>query len=216
MRLFRDPVWRGSLVVLLRHYAAYAVALAFGSAALTVSVLSGRTFLDAADVALVRDQLDAVPATAVRGRAGTSPRRGHPTGPRPGSRTRSPRRWPGWRAVVRRRRSAEPVGYLNPQDQAAPYVVNPATGERTPGVVFEATGALDALVPAAGSPEPGTSGLWLPDSVATRLHLAAGDPVGLQLAPPGGDPAPAMATVTGVYVTDPTVRPRTGPVSGAA
>ncbi|MDX6373562.1 MAG: hypothetical protein QOD98_2550, partial [Nocardioidaceae bacterium] len=28
MRLLRDPVWQGSLVVLLRHYAAYAVALA--------------------------------------------------------------------------------------------------------------------------------------------------------------------------------------------
>ena len=62
--LLRDPVWRGSLVVLLRHYTAYAVALAFGSAALAVSVLSGRPFLDAADVALVRDRLDAVPATA--------------------------------------------------------------------------------------------------------------------------------------------------------
>ena len=65
----------------------------------------------------------------------------------------------------------QPVGYLNPRTKAAPYVVNLATGERTPGVVFEATGALDALVPAAGSPEPGASGLWLPDTVATRLQL---------------------------------------------
>ena len=38
--------------------------------------------------------------------------------------------------------------------------------------------------------------------VATRLHLAAGDPVGLELAFPGGDPTPT-ATVTGIYVTDP-------------
>ena len=60
----------------------------------------------------------------------------------------------------------QPVGYLNPRSKPAPYVVNLATGERTPGVVFDATGALAALVPAAGSPEPGASGLWLPDSVA--------------------------------------------------
>src|SRR3954451_13780335 len=64
MRLLRDPVRRGSLVVLVRHYPAYAVALALGTAALAVSVLSGRTFLDAADVALVQSQLQAVPATA--------------------------------------------------------------------------------------------------------------------------------------------------------
>src|SRR3954447_16235284 len=64
MRLLRDPVRRNSPVTLVRRYPAYAVALALGSAALTVSVLSGRTFLDAADVALVHNQLDAVPATA--------------------------------------------------------------------------------------------------------------------------------------------------------
>ena len=97
----------------------------------------------------------------------------------------------------------QPVRYLDPRLKAAPYVVNPATGDRTPGAVFQATDALESLVPAAGSPEPGETGLWLPDSVATRLHLAAGDPVGLQLAVPGSDPAPVMATVTGVYVTDP-------------
>jgi hypothetical protein len=201
VRLFRDPVWRGSLVVLLRHYAAYAVALAFGSAALAVSVLSGRTFLDAADVALVRGQLDAVPSTSPAAEQGRV---------RASVSDRSPPRVEdavtaamagleggGPTQVIR-----QPVGYLNPRDKAAPYVVNPATGERTPGVVFDATGALEALVPAAGSPEPGAAGLWLPDSVATRLHLEAGDPVGLQLAPPGGDPTPAAATVTGVYVTD--------------
>ena len=68
-------------MVLLRRYAAYAVALAFGSAALAVSVLSGRTFLDAADVALVRGQLDAVPATAPadeQGRVRTSVSDGSP------------------------------------------------------------------------------------------------------------------------------------------
>jgi hypothetical protein len=201
VRLFRDPVWRGSLVVLLRHYAAYAVALAFGSAALAVSVLSGRTFLDAADIALVRGQLDAVPSTAdadEQGRVRASVSDGSP-----------PRVEDAVAAAMAALEGGgptqeirQPVGYLNPRTKAAPYVVNLATGERTPGVVFEATGALDALVPAAGSPEPGASGLWLPDTVATRLRLGAGDPVGLQLAPPGGDPAPAMATVTGVYVTD--------------
>ena len=94
-----------------------------------------------------------------------------------------------------------PVSYLNPLDQAAPYVVSLATGARTPGVVFQATGALEALIPAPGSPEPGDTGLWLPDSVASRLDLGVGDQVGLQLALPGTEPAPAPATVTGVYVT---------------
>jgi hypothetical protein len=104
------------------------------------------------------------------------------------------------------------VDFLDPVTKAAPYVVNPATGERTPGVVFDATGALAALVPAPGSPEPDTPGLWLPDSVAARLDLGVGDPVGVQLAAPGLDPAPAVATVTGVYVTDPDGAPedRTG------
>ncbi len=211
MRLFRDPVWRGSLVVLLRHYAAYAVALAFGSSALAVSVLSGRTFLDAADVALVRGQLDAVPSTADADEQGRV---------RASVSDKSPPRVED--AVTAAMAALEgggptqeirqPVGYLNPRTKAAPYVVNPATGERTPGVVFDATGALAALVPAAGSPEPGPAGLWLPDSVATRLHLGVGDPVGLQLAPPGLDPAPAVTTVTGVYKTDPDGAPedRTG------
>ena len=59
-----------------------------------------------------------------------------------------------------------PVSYLNPKSLFSPYAVNPATGERTIGVLFEATGALEALVPAAGSPASATSGLWLPDTVA--------------------------------------------------
>ena len=84
----------------------------------------------------------------------------------------------------------QPVGYLNPKSQLAPYVVNLATGERTLGVVFQATGALDGLVPAPGSPEPAArTGLWLPDTVATRLDLGAGDQVGVQLA----SPAPARS-----------------------
>ena len=201
MRLLRDPVWRGSLVVLLRHYPAYAVALAFGCAALAVSVLSGRTFLDAADVALARGQIDAVPATAAaedQGRVRASVADG------------SPRRvedavsaaMAGLEGGGPTQEIRQPVHYLDPRLKPSPYVVNPATGDRTPGVVLQATGALESLVPAAGSPEPGSTGVWLPDSVASRLHLAAGDPVGLQLAAPGSDPAPAMATVTGIYVTD--------------
>ena len=202
MRLFRDPVWRGSLVVLLRHYAAYAVALAFGTAALTVAVLSGRPFLDAADVALVRDRLDAVPATASaddQGRVRAAVTDGSP--PRVENAVASA--MTGLAGGAPAQEIRRPVSFLNPKSQLSPNVVNPATGERTIGVLFEATGALEALVPAAGSPTSATSGLWVPDSVATRLHLAAGDPIGIQLAFPGGDPAPTMTTVTGVYVTDP-------------
>lgn len=201
MRLLRDPVRRNSPVTLVRHYPAYAVALALGSAALAVSVLSGRTFLDAADIALVQDQVEAVPATAPadeQGRVRASLSDGSP---------------PRVEDVVTREMDAlaggdpalevrQPVGYLDPKTQAAPYVVNPATGERTPGVLFAATGALDSIVPAEGSPAPGTTGLWLPDTVADRLHLAAGDTVGFQLATPGANPAPTAVTVTGVYVTD--------------
>src|SRR4051794_18247311 len=145
MRLLRDPVRRNSPVTLVRHYPAYAVALALGSAALAVSVLSGRTFLDAADIALVQDQVEAVPATAPadeQGRVRASLSDGSP---------------PRVEDVVTREMDAlaggdparevrQPVGYLDPKTQAAPYVVNPATGERTPGVLFAATGALDSIV----------------------------------------------------------------------
>ena len=165
MRLFRDPVWRGSLVVLLRHYAAYAVALAFGTAALTVAVLSGRPFLDAADVALVRDRLDAVPATASaddQGRVRAAVTDGSP--PRVENAVASA--MTGLAGGAPAQEIRRPVGFLNPKSQLSPNVVNPATGERTIGVLFEATGALEALVPAAGSPTSATSGLWVPDSVA--------------------------------------------------
>ena len=202
MRLFRDPVWRGSLFVLLRHYLAYAVALGFGSAALTVAVLSGHPFLDAADVALVRDRLDAIPATASaddQGRVRAAVTDGSP--PRVEDAVTSA--MTGLTGGAPAQEIRRPVSFLNPKSQFSPYVLNPTTGERTIGVLFEATGALEALVPTAGSPTSATSGLWVPDSVATRLHLEAGDPIGVQLAFPGGDPTPTMATVTGVYVTDP-------------
>jgi hypothetical protein len=207
MRLLRDPVRSGSLVVLVRHYPAYAVALALGTAALAVSVLSGRTFLDAADVALVHAQLDAVPATAPaeeQGRVRASLSDGSP---------------PRVEDVVTREMNAlagggtalevrQPVGYLDPQTKPAPYVVNPATGDRTPGVLFAASGALASIAPAPGSPVPGATGLWLPDTVADRLHLAVGDQVGFQLATPGANPAPATVAVTGVYETDAHGAPR--------
>src|SRR3954469_14277617 len=123
MRLLRDPVRRGSLVVLVRHYPAYAVALALGTAALAVSVLSGRTFLDAADVALVQDQLAAVPATAPaeeQGRVRASLSDGSP---------------PRVEDVVTREMDAltgggsplevrQPVGYLDPKTKPAPYVID--------------------------------------------------------------------------------------------
>ncbi|HEX5088089.1 MAG TPA: hypothetical protein VFV89_09785 [Nocardioides sp.] len=201
MRLLRDPVRRGSLWVVIRHYPAYAVALALGTAALAVSVLSGRTFLDAADIALAHDQLDAVPATAPadeQGRVRASVADGSP----PRVEDAVARAMDGLAGGGPVQEVRQPVAYLDPRTKPAPYVVNPATGERTPGVVFDATGALGSLVPATGSPEPGASGLWLPDTVATPLHLAAGDQVGLQLAGPGANPAPATATVAGVYLTD--------------
>ena len=201
MTLLRDPVWRGSLVVQLRHYTAYALALAFGAAALTIAVLSGRPFLDAADVALVRDRLDAVPSTASaddQGRVRAAVTDGSP--PRVEKAVASV--MDALKGGAPPQEIRRPVSFLNPKSQFSPNAVNPATGERTIGVLFQATGALEGLVPAAGSPASATSGLWVPDSVATRLHLAAGDPIGVQLAFPGGDPTPILATVTGVYVTD--------------
>ena len=201
MSLLRDPVRRGSPVVLLRHYPAYAVGLAIGSAALAVSMLSGRTFLDAADVALVNSQLDAVPATAPadeQGRVRASVTDGSP----PRVEDNVSRAMAALKGGTPTQEVRQPVGYLDPETKAAPYVVNLATGERTPGVAFEATGAVASLVPAPGSPRPTGTGLWLPDTVADRLHLAVGDQVGVQLAPPGLDPAPATAAVTGIYRTD--------------
>jgi hypothetical protein len=207
VRLLRDPVRRGAPSVLVLHYPAYAVALALGTAALAVSVLSARTFLDAADVALVHNQLDAVPVTAPadeQGRVRASVSDGSP--PRvEDAVTREMRTLAGGGPTHEVR---QPVAYLDARTKAAPYVVDPATGERTPGVLFAATGALEALVPAAGSPQPSGTGLWLPDTVAQRLHLAPGDQVGLQLATPGANPAPATVTLSGVYVTDETGAPR--------
>src|SRR5262245_13265980 len=162
VRLLRDPVRRGSPVVALRHYPAYAVALALGTAALAVSVLSGRTFLDAADVALVHSQLDAVPVTASAGEQGrvrASVSDGSPARVEDAI-TREMDGMAGGGAPVEIRR---PVAYLDPRTKPSPYIVNPATGERTPGALFAATGALDALAPAPGSPTPTATGLWLPD-----------------------------------------------------
>jgi hypothetical protein len=142
-------------VVLLRHYPAYAVALALGTAALAVSVLSGRTFLDAADVALVHNQLHAVPVTASadeQGRVRATVSDGSPSRVEDAV-TREMAGLTGGGPV---REVRQPVSYLDPRTKPSPYVVNPATGERTPGVLFEATGALDALDPAAGSPKPAT------------------------------------------------------------
>ena len=202
VRLFRDPVWRGSLVLLLRRYAAYAVALAFGSAALALSVLSARPFLDAADVALVRGQYEAIPATAdadEQGRVRTSVADHSP----PRVETAVSAAMDALEGGGPTQEVRQPVSYLDPKSKFEPYVVNVATGERTLGVVFQATGVLDALVPAPGSPESAAgTGLWLPDTVATRLDLGVGDQVGVQLAAPGTSPDPTVATVSGIYVTD--------------
>ena len=203
MRLFRDPVWRGSLVVLLRHYAAYAVALAFGSrgAGRLGALGSHRSSTPPTSRWSGASSTPCPPPLPRTSRDGSGPR--CRTGPRRGSRTRSPRRWPRWRVAVRPQEIRQPVSYLNPRDKAAPYVVNPATGERTPGVVFDATGALDALVPAPGSPEPGAHRpvaarhAWPPGCTSTPATRS-----GSSWPSPGGDPAPTAATVTGVYVTD--------------
>jgi hypothetical protein len=196
---------------MLRHYAAYAVALAVGSAALAVSVLSGRTFLDAADIALVRGQLDSVPATAdadEQGRVRTAASDGSP----PRVERAVTAAMDGLAGGGPTQEIRKPVSFLNPKSQLAPYVVNVATGDRTLGVVFQATGALEALVAAPGSPESARSGLWLPDTVATTLDLEVGDQAGLQLASPGTSPEPSVTTVSGIYVTDPDGAPedRTG------
>ena len=201
MRLLGDPIWRGSPLVVLRHFAAYGLALAFATAALAISVLSARPFLDAADVALVDRQLDAVPATAPadeQGRVRASLSDGSP----PRIEDAVTAAMAGLEGGTPAQELRLPVGYLDPKTKATPYVVNPASGERTPGLAFEATGALESLVPAAGSPEPTDTGVWLPDTVAARLQVAAGDTIGVQLAAPGTSPPPVPATVTGIYLTD--------------
>jgi hypothetical protein len=197
----RDPIWRGSLWVQLRHFTAYALALGFGTATLAVSVLSARPFLDAADVALVRGQVESVPATASadeQGRVRAAVTDGSP----PRVENAVTAAMDGLAGGGPPQEIRRPVAYLNPKSQFSPNVVNPATGEHTVAVVFQASGAIESLVPAPGSPKPTDTGLWLPDTVAAAVHLSAGDPVGVQLAWPGGNPPPTAATVTGVYVTD--------------
>ncbi|MDX6373849.1 MAG: hypothetical protein QOD98_2837, partial [Nocardioidaceae bacterium] len=118
----------------------------FGSAALAVSVLSGRTFLDAADVALVSGQLDSVPATASadeQARVRTSVSDGSP----PRVENAVTEAMDGLAGGGPTQEIRRPVRFLNPKDRLAPYVVNPATGERTLGIVFEA-GSRRADVPA--------------------------------------------------------------------
>lgn len=200
MRLLRDPVWRGSLVVLLRHYPAYAVAILVGCAALALSALSGRTFVDAAEVALLEGQVQAVPASAPEDQQGlvrasmfdaTSPEAEDLVtvamdelegGSRP--------------LVIRR-----PILYRDVALRTTPYVEN-AAGDRTVGVLFNAGGTVVSLRPAPGSPEPDGSGLWLPDTVAGELDLGPGDPAALVLSPAEAPPTRTAATVTGVYLTD--------------
>src|SRR5689334_3190646 len=123
MRLLRDPVRRGSPWVVLRHYPAYAVALALGTAALALSVLTGRTFLDAADVALVHSQLDAVPATAPadeQGRVRASVSDGSPAQVEDVI-TREMDGLAGGGHPLEIRR---PVAYLDALTKPSPYVVN--------------------------------------------------------------------------------------------
>ncbi len=201
MRLLRDPEWRGSLVVLLRHYPAYAAAVAVGCAALALSALSGRTFVDAAEIALLRGQVQAVPASAPEDRQGlvrasvfdpTSAEVEDAVG-----RAMDDLDGGGPPLVVRR-----PILYLDSAKLAAPYVVNPATGTRATGVLFNASDAVASLQPAAGSPQSDGTGVWLPDTLAAELDLGPGDAFGIYLAPPGSDPTPFAGTVTGVYRTD--------------
>lgn len=201
MRLLRDPEWRGSLLVLLRHYPAYAAAVAIGCAALALSALSGRTFVDAAEVALLRGQVEAVPASAPEDRQGlvrasvfdpTSPEVEEVLG-----RAMDDLDGGGPPLEVRR-----PILYLDSAKLAAPYVVNPATGARATGVLFNASDAVASLRPAAGSPDDDGTGVWLPDTLAEELGLGAGDAFGIYLSPPGSDPTPFGGTVTGVYETD--------------
>jgi hypothetical protein len=201
VRLFRDPVWRRSPFVLLRHYPAYAVAVLVGCAALALSALSGRTFVDAAEVALVRGQVDAVPHRAPEEQQGLV--RAALFDPRSAQAEEAigaamaDLDGGGPPLEVRR-----PILYRDAARRATPYVIDQGTGQRGIGVLFNATGGVDALVPAAGSPAPDGTGLWLPDTLAERLGLGPGDPAALLLSAPAGAPPPTGATVTGVYVTD--------------
>lgn len=194
-------MWRGSLVVLLRRYPAYAAAVAIGCAALALSALSGRTFVDAAEVALLRGQVEAVPASAPEDRQGLVRASLFDPGSAQAEdavgRAMDDLDGGGPPLVVRR-----PVLYQDSLKKLTPYVDNPATGDRAVGVLFNASGALESLEPAPGSPAEHDSGLWLPDTLADQLGLGPGDPFGIVLVPPALDPPPFAGTVTGVYRTD--------------
>lgn len=198
MRLRGDPVWRGAPVVLLRHYPAYAVALLVGCAALSLSALSGRSFVDAAEVQLLRGQVEAVPASAPEDEQGlVRAALFDPTSARAEGLVTD--------AMAGLDRGGEPLEVRRPilyRDvvlRATPYVAN-AAGDRAVAVLFQATGAVDSLQPTAGP--PGADGLWLPDTVAGPLGLGPGDEVTVGLEPAEA-PAPTTttATVTGVYAT---------------
>ena len=171
MRLFRDPVWRGSArgaaapLPGLRRRARVRLR---GAGRRRCSRVG--PFLDAADVALVRGQLDAVPATGERGRAGPGPRLAVSDGSPPRVEDAVAAAMAGLDGGGPAQEIRQPVGYLNPRDKAAPYVVNPATGERTPGVVFDATGALGALVARGGV---AAAGRVRPVAARQRGHPAA-------------------------------------------
>ncbi len=201
MRLLRDPVWRGGLVVLLRHYPAYAVAVLVGCAALALSALSGRTFVAAAEIALVQGQVDAVPRSAPEDQQGLV----RASLFDPGSAqiehviARAMDGLDGGGPPLEVRR---PILYRDTARRATPYLLDPASGDRATAVLFNATGAVDGLVPASGSPEPDGTGLWVPDTLAQQLHLTPGGPAGLLLAPLGVERPATAAEVTGVYVTD--------------
>ena len=112
------------------------------------------------------------------------------TGLRAGSRTRSPRRWPGWTAAVRPRRSASRSDTSTRRARPRRTSSTRPPANAPPACVFQATGAARRSGPGARFTRAGArTGLWLPDTRGHPLHLGAGDQVGVQLALPGGEPA---------------------------
>jgi hypothetical protein len=202
-----DPIWRRAPTTLVRHYPAYGLALLLGAAALTIAALSGPTLVDAAEIAMLRGQVDAVPDAA------PASERGAVRAALLDASRRSEdlvatlmAALPGARITTIRR----PILYLDTARQPRPVLRSARSREETTAVLFDATDAVRSLVAAPGSPDPrraceeGVACVWVPDTVARRLDLAVGDRVVAALEfPDGTAPAAPAVAVTGVYATDP-------------
>lgn len=209
-----SPLWRRGLGFPRRQpvwFAVLVVAVAFATMARTTPPL----IVDASTDRAFTAEIDAIPERVPRSQR--LDLRAYTTGVRSNDTLRSVadaiHRVPVYADPVT---SLVPIGYRTARPQPTPVVRLAADPDvAATAVLYARSDALDALVPADGSPDPASvadgDGVWLPDTVAAELGATVGDAVELELVAPAGatepaaadeEPQIAAATVAGIYLTD--------------